>query len=209
VCLVDYTDPDSANQTIDRQDVAMSEHLTAVMTEIEQYVAADGWDQKPRLFALVDTADLVRREPGIAARLGLAKDDADSAEAAIAGTLTPVEQDGLEDMPLDELLAQIGWPDEVVGAAVVNEVVILPPGAEDSAPADLDDDATTVWAAGHPARREVRLAVGVLRDGSRMATLRLRADGATPADGAADDIVVGPDLAPGLADALLETFSED
>ncbi len=184
----------------------MSDHLTAVMTEIEQYVANDGWDQKPRLFALVDTSDLVRREPAIAARLGL---DPDSVDEAVAGSLTPVEQDGLEEVALDELLARIGWPAEVVGCAVVNEVVVLPPGAEESAPEDLDDDATTVWAAGHPARREVRLAVGVLRDGSRMATLRLRADGETPADGSADDVVVGPDLAPGLADALLETFAED
>ena len=63
--------------------------------------------------------------------------------------------------------------------------------------------------AAHPHRREVRLAVGVLRDGSRMAALRLRADGETPADGQADDVVVGPDLAPGLAEALLETFSDD
>ena len=120
-----------------------------------------------------------------------------------------MEQDGLDEVPLDELLARIGWPAEVVGCAVVNEVVVLPPGAEENAPEGLNDDETTVWAAGHPQRREVRLAVGVLRDGTRMATLRLRADGETPADGNADDVVVGPDLAPGLAEALLETFSED
>ena len=183
----------------------MSDHLTSVMTEIEQYVAASGWDQKPRLFALVDTADLVRREPAMAARLGLEDAEAD----AVAGSLTPVEQDGLEDQPLDELLARIGWPPEVAGCAVVDEVLVLPPGAEAEAPEGLDDDAAAAWVAEHPSRREVRLAVGVLRDGSRMATLRLRADGATVKDGFADDIVVGPDLAPALADALLETFSED
>ena len=184
----------------------MSEHLTSVMTEIEQYVAAAGWDQQPRLFALVDTADLVRREPAMAARLGL--DGPESADA-LAGSLTPVEQDGLEDQPLDELLAQIGWPPEVVGCAVVNEVLVLPPGADADAPEDSDDEAASAWAAAHPGRREVRLAVGVLRDGTRMATLRLRADGETPADGQADDVVVDPDLAPALAEALLETFSED
>jgi hypothetical protein len=183
----------------------MSEQLTAVVTEIELYVGAAGWDQQLRLFALVDTTDLVRREPGIAARLGI---DASVPVDAAPGSLTPVEQDGLEDVPLDELLAQIGWPPEVVGCAVVNEVLVLPPGADTEAPDDPDEAAA--WVAGRPDRREVRLAVGVLRDGSRMATLRLRYDGATPAiDGAADEIVVGPDLAPGLASALLETFSED
>jgi hypothetical protein len=183
----------------------MSDHLTSVMTEIEQYVATAGWDQKARLFALVDTHDLVRREPAMAARLGL---DGLESDDAVAGSLTPVEQDGLEDVPLDELLGQIGWPPEVVGCAVVDEVLVLPPGAEAEAPEDADDEAAAAWVAAHPARREVRLAVGVLRDGSRMATLRLRADGETPADGYADEVVVGPDLAPGLAEALLETFSE-
>ncbi|MDX6202938.1 MAG: hypothetical protein QOF82_1980 [Frankiales bacterium] len=183
----------------------MSDHLTSVMTEIEQYVASSGWDQKARLFALVETADLVRREPAMAARLGL---DGDVATDAVEGSLTPVEQDGLEDQPLDELLARIGWPAEVVGCAVVDEVLVLPPGAEAEAPEEADDEATAAWVAAHPSRREVRLAVGVLRDGTRMATLRLRADGETAADGYADDVVVGPDLAPGLAEALLETFNE-
>lgn len=179
----------------------MTDQLTAVITEIEQYVAGAGWDQRPRLFALVDTTDLLRREPAMAQRLGLS-----DVEAA-AGTLTPVEQETPEDdTPLYELLAHIGWPDEVVGCAVVDEVLVLPPGAEATAP---EDDDPTEWAQSHPQRREVRLAVGVLRDGTRMATLRLRADGETPADGLADDVVVGPDLAPGLAEALLETFSDD
>ncbi|BEP11964.1 PPA1309 family protein [Acidothermaceae bacterium B102] len=183
----------------------MTDQLTAVMTEIELYVAAGGWDQQPRLFALVDTTDLVRREPGIAARLGI---DASMPVDAAPGSLTPVEQDGLEDVPLDELLAQIGWPPEVAGCAVVNEVLVLPPGADAEAPDDPEEAAA--WVAERPDRREVRLAVGVLRDGTRMAALRLRYDGTTPAlDGAADEIVFGPDLAPGLANALLETFTED
>lgn len=182
----------------------MTEQLTAVVTEIEQYVAGAGWDQRPRLFALVDTTDLVRREPAMAERLGLTDTDAE------AGTLTPVEQETPEDdTPLYELLAHIGWPDEVIGCAVVDEVLVLPPAAEAAAPEVDDASAATEWAQTHPQRREVRLVVGVLRDGSRMATLRLRADGETPADGYADDVVVGPDLAPGLAEALLETFADD
>ena len=181
----------------------MSEQLSAVMTEIEQYVAADGWDQRPRLFALVDTSDLVRREPAMATRLGLTEETAD-----LPGSLTPVEQDGLEDMALEDLLAQIGWPAEVAGCAVVNEVLVLPPGADADAPDDPEEAAA--WVAEREDRREVRLAVGVLRDGSRMTALRLRHDGPTPAiDGSADEVVVGADLAPALADALLATFNED
>ena len=178
----------------------MTEQLTSVMTEIEQYVAADGWDQQPRLFALVDTTDLVRREPGMAERLGIGEAD------GATGSLTPVEQDGLEDVPIDELLAQIGWPAEVAGCAVVHEVLVLPPGADAELPDDAEEAAA--WVAQRPDRREVRLAVGVLRDGTRMAALRLRADGPTVKDGMADDVVTGADLAPGLASALLETFED-
>ena len=39
--------------------------------DIEGHAAAAGWDQPPRLFALVETADLLRREPQLAAELGL------------------------------------------------------------------------------------------------------------------------------------------
>ena len=55
------------------------------------------------------------------------------------------------------------------------------------------------WASDHPERREARLAVAVLRDGSRACTIRLRG----PDE---DDLLVGPDLAPALADALAATL---
>ena len=45
------------------------------------------------------------------------------------------------------------------------------------------------------------MVVGVVRDGGRSAALRLRG-----VDGAADDVVVGADLAPALSDALLGTL---
>ena len=51
-------------------------------------------------------------------------------------------------------------------------------------------------------RREARLAVAVLRDGSRACAVRLRA-----ADAEQDALLVGGDLVPNLAEALLETFS--
>ncbi|MFL6138553.1 MAG: PPA1309 family protein [Frankiaceae bacterium] len=188
-----------------------NDRLTAVAVEIEQHAAASGWDQPPRLFALVPTAELVQKEPDIAAQLGIAV-DADRPDA-----LTPVEQDDLPEGPLDEVLAGITWPPEVAGCALASEAVVLPPGAEDDAPAG-DDDELAAWAAGHPDRRDVRIAVAVLRDGSTGAALRIRAAGGDAgaagdigdevdgADGTGDELVTGDDLAPNLAEALRATL---
>lgn len=168
--------------------------LETTVVEIERHVARSGWDRPPVLFALVETADLARREPALARSLGLID------EATTAGSLTPVEQDPLGDAPLDEALAGIAWPEEVLGCALAHEVLVLPPSADQDGP---HGDAAA-WAAAHPDRREVRMVVGVLRDGSRAGALRVRAAGADPT--AIDDVLVGPDLAPHLADALLETL---
>lgn len=168
--------------------------LQTTVVEIERHVAKSGWDREPVLFALVPTADLVRQEPALAERLGISKQ-------AQPGALTPIEQEPLGSAPLDEALARIAWPDEVVGCALVHEVLVLPPSAEQAKPSDVD---AVEWAAAHPERRDVRLAVGVLRDGSRASALRLRAADDEAGD---DDVLVGPDLAPNLADALLSTLA--
>lgn len=97
---------------------------------------------------------------------------------------------------MDEALARIAWPTSVSGCALAQEIVILPPSAQ-----DLLDDAPAL-AASHPDRREARLVVSVLRDGPSAAVLRLRGTSET-------DLLTGPDLAPNLARALLATFSED
>jgi hypothetical protein len=55
------------------------------------------------------------------------------------------------------------------------------------------------WASEHPQRREARLGVAVLRDGSRACTVRMRGQDE-------DELLVGPDLAPDLADALAATL---
>lgn len=162
--------------------------LEQAVVEVERHVAAQGWDAPPRLFALVPTADLLAAEPALAGALGG------------AGDLTPVEQ---EDLPsaegLEGLLAGIAWPDEVAGAALVAERLMLPAAAEAAMPADEEE--ALAWLAAHPERQEVRLAVGVLRDGSRASVVRLR-------DHDDDlDVLVGPDLVPGLADALAGTFA--
>jgi hypothetical protein len=170
--------------------------LAQALAEIDTYASAGGWDLPPRLYALVRTAELLEQEPGLADRLGL--------EVGAPDSLTPVEQDELDvTQPLDEVLAGIAWPAEVAGCALVNEVLILPPGVEDEAPNGGDSDAAAEWAAAHPLRREVRMIVGVLRDGSRESLLRVRA-----INGADDDVVGGEDLVPQLADALAATLED-
>jgi hypothetical protein len=175
---------------------ASSARLTRAVVEVEQYVAGGGWDQPPRLYALVETAELLAREPALAARLG---------PSSLPGELTPVEQ---EDLPrhatLEELLAGITWPAEVAGAALVVERVMLPPQAEaELAEAGGDPDRDLVeWVARHPQRQEVRLAVGVLRSGARECALRLRSHDSD------DAVMSGPDLVPGLAEALAGTLAD-
>ncbi len=172
--------------------------LAAALFEVDRHLAAGGWDQPPRLYALVNTADLVRSEPALAQSLGLPTvEDVSDVE-----NLTPVEQESPQsEQPLDEWLASIGWPDEVVGCALAHEVLALPPSAEAEIPDAPGADALN-WAAAHPGRREVRMLVGVLRDGSRASILRVRA----ATNDEPDDVVTGDDLAPRLADALAATL---
>jgi hypothetical protein len=164
--------------------------LFHVVGEVEEHVAEAGWDQPPQLFALVDTEELLRAEPQLARTMGLV--------AALPGGLTPIAQEALEDKPLDEALAGIVFGPEVLGVVLAHEVLVLPPGVEEL----LGDDALAS-AASHPDRREVRMVVGVVRDGSRECVLRLRGSGGQP-----DERLSGPDLAPALADALLATLDE-
>ncbi len=173
--------------------VPPSPALLSVVGEVEGHVAEAGWDQPPQLFALVDTEELLRAEPQLAESMGLV--------VARPGSLTPIAQDPVEDGPLDEQLAGLVFGPEVLGVVLVHEVLVLPPSAE-SALTGTEDPAGT--AAEHPDRREVRMAVGVMRDGSRESVLRLRGTGDDE-----DDRVTGGDLAPGLADALLATLDEE
>jgi hypothetical protein len=167
--------------------------LTRAVIDLERHVAAGGWDQSPRLFALVPTADLLAREPGLAEQLGTYADQP-------AG-LTSVEQ---EDLPhhasLEELLAGIAWPAEVLGAALVVERLMLPADVEAGMP--RQDSEALEWLAGHPQRQEMRMAVGVLRDGARECALRLRSHDAD------DAVLSGAELVPGLTAALAGTLAD-
>ena len=50
---------------------AANSRLDRLTVDLEKHVAEAGWDQPPRLFALVETVDLLRREPHLATELGL------------------------------------------------------------------------------------------------------------------------------------------
>jgi hypothetical protein len=170
--------------------------LAAAVREIERHVAASGWDQPPRLFALAETARLLAEEPQLAEQLG----------GANAGTITSIEQEDLPQTPLPDLLAGLGWSEDVSGCALVLELVAVP-GADDD---EVPDQEQAAWASAHPERQDMRLAVAVLRNGSRASVLRVRADGDTGvSDPAADpqgDTIEDTDLATDLATALLATL---
>jgi hypothetical protein len=187
------------NSTPDNGTPLAATPLTRAVLEIDEYAAGLGWDQPARLFALVDTAQLRAEEPGLADRLGVGTDD----DGSDALALTPVEQDELpEGTPLDEFLGTIGWPDAVAGCALTVERLMLPPSAEEAVPEALDEAGLSRWVAEHPERQEVRMTVGVLRDGARESALRLREKDATT------EVLTGAGLVPGLADALASTFAE-
>jgi hypothetical protein len=171
--------------------------LFRAVRELEQHVATGGWDGPVRLFALVRTAQALARDRELAVRLPA---DVVAAAQADAEHITIVEQ---EDLPqassLEELLGSVSWPPTVDGAAVVTERIVVPPEVEAQLPADPDEAAT--WLAQHPARREVRLAAAILRDGTNGCAVRAR-------DHDRDsDVAVGPDLIPGLLEALAGTLA--
>lgn len=172
-------------------DPAVDPALAAAVLEIESHSAEAGWDQPGRLYALVDTAALVRREPALASAMGL--DD-----ASAQGSLTPVEQEQLPPDRFESTLASIAWGPEVSGCAAVVERLVLPPAADDALPDDPAEAAT--YAAEHPDRQEVRMVVGVTRTGSSYCALRLRAHD--------DDqsVVGGADLVPELIALLGATL---
>lgn len=169
-----------------------AQHLSAAAREVDDFVSTAGWDQPPQLFALVPTSELVQANPELAAQVD-------------AGAfLTPVAQDQLPNEDLAEALAGIMWPEVVQGCAVAQEIVVLPPEAEETLPAGEDTgdtDALRRIAAEHPRRREARLVAAVLRDGTAACVLRLRGG-----DDGPDEVVEHPELAPNLTDALLDTL---
>ncbi|WP_245718285.1 PPA1309 family protein, partial [Nocardia miyunensis] len=102
--------------------------LYRCIREVAEFADAEGWDRPPQMFALVPTADLVAAEPALQDQLD------DGAE------LTPIAQEPLPDdvigeLALDEFLATTSWPEAVRGCVLVQQIVVLPPDAEQT----LDD----------------------------------------------------------------------
>lgn len=134
--MIDAVEPDN-----------LRDALTSAVTEVEEHVAQDGWNQQRQLFALVPTAELLAHEPGLVGQIG--GDDPE----AVTG-FTPVEQGEFPGDTIAEALAKLAWPDEIVGVVLVLEIMV--DGGED-----------------HP--DEGRLTVGVMRDLSGgMCALRWR-----------------------------------
>lgn len=179
--------PDSSSP-----NVPTTEPLAVAALETERHVAISGWDQNPRIFALVETAALVEAEPQLVL---------DGAADRAPGALTAIEQ---EDLPrtssLESLLGRMAWPETVHGAALAVERVVIPPGAERDLPDDADEAVEAL--AQHPQREDVRLLVAVHRDGRAVCLLRQRAHDRD------DRVATGEDIAPGLVHALRATFED-
>jgi hypothetical protein len=167
--------------------VTPDDGLATAVLEIERHAAAAGWDRPARLFALVETARLAEREPGLAGSLG-------------EDPLTSIEQEGLATGPLEDQLAGISWPETVHGCAALVERLVLPPAVEEHLP-DQPGAAAT-FAAEHPDRQEVRIVAAATRTGASYCAMRLRSHDAD------ESVLAGPDLVPGLL-ALVRATLDD
>ncbi|WP_405485306.1 PPA1309 family protein [Nocardia sp. NBC_00511] len=182
--------------------------------EVAEYVDGEGWDRPPQMFALVPTVDLVAAEPGLLDQL-----DQHNALTPIAQEPFPVDIAGEADaMALDEFLGTTSWPSSVEGCVLVQQIVVLPPDAEHDldeaiapllADRDAADQAGRQAAVTHPERRDARLLVGVLRDGTSLSLLQVR-PGEDDEDPFADlELRTAPNLAPNLVEALRHTLEND
>lgn len=166
--------------------------LAEAVREVERHVASQGWDSRIAVYSLVRSSALVAASPEMAGELP-------DGAAADPEHLTAVIQDGLPDADsLEDLLAQLAWPETVDGTAVVVERLVVPPEAEAEMPADADGGIDYLM--NHPDRQDVRIAAGVLRTGESWCALRSRAND--------DDAAVGggPTAVPGLVEALAATL---
>lgn len=163
--------------------------LLQVAQETEQHVAADGWGQRERVFALVPTADLVAAEPSLADAL------------AGAGRYSPIEQELPEGVELEEYLGRLAWPRSVTGCALAVERLRAAPAAEgqtaDEAGGTASGDGPDDTA---PGTEPVRLVVVATREGERFTLVRFAAHDSD--DAVAVGAEVGTDLQAALATTL-------
>lgn len=170
------------------QGAALSpDALGGALRDIIEFVDDAGWGHPPALFALVPTKTLAAQQPG------LVSPDDDS-------ELSPIAQEPLtevtSDADLERVLATTSWPASVAGAALLQEIVIVPPGT-DTELAYPDHRA-------QPDRRAARLIVGALRDGRNLALLHVRPEPGEQVDGI--ELRTASDLALGVRSALRQTL---
>lgn len=184
---------DDVRMTSEQQPVAkpVLSPLGECAVDTERHVAAAGWDQPPRLFALASNARLIASEPVLAQQL----------QAAAPDGISAIEQEGMpRTSSVESMLGRLAWPPEVEGVALAIERIVVPPEAENNLPANPEQAAEAL--AAHPDRRDVRLMVAVLRDGEHICLLRQR-------DHDQDDkVALGQDIAPGLVAALAATLED-
>ncbi|WP_420114917.1 PPA1309 family protein [Pseudactinotalea sp.] len=175
-------------------DPARHDALRLAVIDIERHVSRGGWDAPTAVFALVRTAEALAQTPELAGQLPA---DALALAQTDPNHLTSIEQEGLPaSADLEQLLAQLAWPESVHGAAVVVERIVVPPEAAEAA-----DEMSIEELMAHPQRQDVRIAAGVLRTGESWCALRSRAHDS-------DDNVGGaPDAVPGLVEALTATLA--
>ncbi|GAB3208768.1 PPA1309 family protein [Nocardia tengchongensis] len=189
--------------------------LYRCIREVAEYVDGEGWDRPPQMFALVPTADLVAAEPALLDQL-----DEKDALTPIAQEPFPEDIMGEADaMALDEFLGTTSWPASVEGCVLVQQIVVLPPTAEQSldeaiapllADRDAADQAGRQAALTHAERRDARLFVGVLRDGTSLSLLQVRPGEDEDEDPFGDlELRTAPNLAPNLVEALRHTLEND
>ena len=175
------TDPDSADA------------LLAALLDLDRHVGRDGWDQPPRLFALVLNDVLAEAEPVLSREMGLRA----TKDGGLPGALTAIEQDEfVSSGDLIRDLAHLEWPETVYGCALATVRLFLPADSDMDLPADPAAAAAAV--AKHPQRQEIRVVLGADRAGNRHGVARLAAQ--------PDELLGAPDLVPGLAAALAHTL---
>lgn len=176
--------------------------LLAALIELERHVAEVGWDQPPRLFALVFTDELVAAEPDLAAHLGLNS----TAQGGHPGALTGIEQDPLDPaVDLIETLQTIEWPETVHGCVVALERTFLPSSAQADIPEDPDAAARYVHE--HDDREDIRVLVGAVRnsgDGDDTITHGVARLVSQP-----EELLGGETLVPGLTEVVARTLVTD
>ncbi|WP_374929082.1 PPA1309 family protein [Kytococcus sedentarius] len=164
--------------------------LLQVAQETEQHVAAGGWAQRERVFALVPTADLVAAEPSLAEAL------------SGAGRYSSIEQELPEGVDLAEYLGQLAWPRSVTGCALAVERLRAAPGAGGgggvAGGAGVGPDSG--FAGADQEVEPVRLLVVATRDGERFTLVRLAAHDSD------DAVAVGPAVGTDLQEALAATL---